>query len=307
MARLGATVWTGDINPSWDDLRSTPSMILNWGLAGAPYVACDIGGFTSQSNGPLLTRWMQAGAFFPTMRVHSTHDATPHFPFLWDEPYASLMRVALNMRYQLLPYHYSLAHRLYATGQLWMRTLAAAYPNDTAVAELTNEWLDGELLVAPILSEDNTYSTYLPAGTWFRLNSTTSHAGPTTLTGTASMSDVPVFAPAGAIVPFAPVVQYTDALPGGALEVHVYAGAAGSFTLVEDDGESTAYTTAGHTRSTSFAWNDATRTLSWTVAGSAASVKNGFTHLRLTLFAAGGVSTSSVAEIGTGGHVSPAA
>jgi hypothetical protein len=105
------------------------------------------------------------------MRVHSTHDATPHFPFLWDEPYASLMRVALNMRYQLLPYHYSLAHRLYATGQLWMRTLAAAYPNDTAVAELTNEWLDGELLVAPILSEDNTYSTYLPAGTWFRLNS----------------------------------------------------------------------------------------------------------------------------------------
>ena len=46
MARLGATVWTGDINPTWQDLAGTPSMLLNWGLAGAPFVACDIGGFS---------------------------------------------------------------------------------------------------------------------------------------------------------------------------------------------------------------------------------------------------------------------
>jgi len=306
MARLGATVWTGDINPSWDDLRSTPNMILNWGLAGAPYVACDIGGFTGQSNGPLLTRWMQAGAFFPTMRVHSTHSATPHFPFLWPEPYASLMRAALNMRYQLLPYHYSLAHRMHQTGQLWVRPLAAAFPDDAALAEMTHQWLDGELLVAAVLSQDSSYSIYLPEGTWFRLGSTTTHEGPTTLNGTAAMSDVPVVARSGTIVPLAPVVQYSDALPGGALEVHVYGGADGSFSLVEDDGESYAYTSPGHTRTTTFAWDDAAGTLSWTVSGSATSVKNGFTQLSLSLYAKGEpVRTSSVVEIGDGGTVRP--
>ena len=61
-------------------------MMLNWGLAGAPYVACDIGGFTGETNALLLTRWMQLGTFMPTMRVHSTKTATPHFPWCGTAP-----------------------------------------------------------------------------------------------------------------------------------------------------------------------------------------------------------------------------
>ena len=302
MARLGATVWTGDIDPSWQDLSSTPAMLLNWGLSGAPYVACDIGGFTGQTNGPLLTRWMQLGTFLPMMRIHSTLTATPHFPWLWGEPYASLMRAALELRYQLLPYHYSLAHAMYSSSKLWMRPVAAAFPDDAAAASLASQWLDGSLLVAPVLRQDSQRDIYLPNGTWYRFNSTATVTGPTTLKGTASLSEVPVFSPPGAIIPLADVVQHTGALPGGPLTVQVYGGADGKFELVEDDGESTAYKSSDGTRRTAFVWDDAAATLSWSVSGAVPS-KQMFVALRLSLLTRTGRSDSEVKPIGTGGSI----
>lgn len=62
-ARLGAIVWTGDISPSWGDLQQTPGMVLGWALAGAPYVTCDIGGFSGETNALLLARWYGVGVF----------------------------------------------------------------------------------------------------------------------------------------------------------------------------------------------------------------------------------------------------
>jgi len=297
---------SGDINPTWDDLASTPSMVINWGLAGAPYVACDIGGFTGQTTAPLLTRWMQLGSFMPTMRVHSTKSATPHFPWLWGEPYASLMRAALELRYALLPMHYSLAHAMASptAPALWMRPLAAAYPDDADAAAVATQWFDGPLLVAPVLTQDSQRSVYLPAGTWYHFNSTAIELGPTTLTGDAPLGEVPVFAPAGAVVPLAPAVQYSDALPGGALEVQVYGGADGRFALVEDDGETTAYATAaGATRTTTFTWKEAARTLSWSVDGEASSAQM-FTQVRLTLLSDSGKRVESEAKaLGSGGSI----
>ena len=110
---------------------------------------------------------MQLGSFMPTMRVHSTKSATPHFPWLWGAPYAGLMRRALELRYQLLPYHYSLAHQMHATGRLWIRPLVAEYPDDDTATNCASQWLDGALLVAPILSEDSSRNIYLPKGTWW--------------------------------------------------------------------------------------------------------------------------------------------
>jgi len=307
MARLGATVWTGDIHPTWDDLAITPGTMLKWILGGAPYVACDIGGFTGETTAPLLARWMQLGAFMPTMRVHSTHTATPHFPFLWPEPYQSHMKAALEMRYQLLPYHYSLAHRMFSEGRMWIRPLAAAFPGDAVAATLASQFLDGDLLVAPVLREDSSFSAYLPAGTWFRV-ATATHVkqttvvGPTWVNGTAAEDEVPIWAPAGAVVPFAPVLQHTDALPGGPLEILVYGGADGAFVLVEDDGETTAYAGGQGARRTSLAWDDGAAKLTWTCKGAAAA--GAFTKLSVTLALAGGVERkSAVVEIGDGGKV----
>jgi len=223
MARIGATVWTGDINPSWEDLQGTPGMILNWGLGGAPYVACDIGGFTGQSEALLLTRWFQVGTFMPIMRVHSTKEATPHFPWLWGEPYASTMRDALNLRYRLVPYHYSLAHTMHQTGRLWMRPLIAEFPTDASAASITSQWLDGDILVSPVLNQDNSKSTYLPAGDWFAFNTSTVTTGPTNVTGVAALEEVPLYVAPGSIITLGPVVQYTALqAPAGPLEVPLF-------------------------------------------------------------------------------------
>ena len=304
--------WTGDISSSWDDLGNTPGMMLNWGLAGSPIVTCDIGGFnektpTSHENALLLTRWYQLGVFLPVMRVHSTRSAQPHFPFLWGDEAADSMRKSLELRYRMLPTHYSLAHEMYATGVPAMRSLLMEFPTDAAVAEMTSEWLMGDsILAAPVLKEDNSTQPYLPAGTWFEFNSSTSHKGPTTLTlPKVPLDHIPIYVKAGGIVALAPLVQYTDALPGtGPLSIQVYAGADGKFDLVEDDGETTDYATKGSsaTRVTSFTWSDATKTLSWTTTGSYATKT--FAQVEAVLFSAGASKTSALKALGASGSIS---
>lgn len=303
MARIGATVWTGDINPTWDDLQGTPGMLLNWGLAGAPYVTCDIGGFTGESSGQLLTRWLQVGAFLPIMRVHSTKTATPHFPWLWPG-FSGYMREALNLRYQLLPYHYSLAHRMFETNRLWMRPLAAEFPDDKDALAISSQWLDGDLLVSAVLREDNQKQIHLPKGTWFAFNKSSITNGPTSISGTAELDEVPVFVRAGSIVPLAPVIQYTGALPGGPLQVQIYAGenSRESFVLVEDDGETMAYEIGG-VRKTQFDWNDSSQTLTWKVTSPQAALPNSFTQVYATLFTSGEVTHSSVQTLSQSGSI----
>lgn len=272
---------------------------------------------------------------------------------LWGEPYASVMKAALELRYRcrgtrytlppcratvpllwppnqpqsahplavcfvaclchlarsLLPYHYSLAHAMYSTGRLWMRALAAAYPDEPAALTQASQWLDGALLVAPILTNTSRSDVHLPAGTWFGFNTSKMLRGPANVSSVASLTEVPIFAPAGAVVPLAPAgLQYTQALPGGPLEVQVYAGSDGDFVLVEDDGETRAYerATAG-TRTTTFRWCDRTHTLSWHVEEgemqtSTHAFTHAFTHVRVVLFSLGETRTSEVQLLGRGGH-----
>uniref|UniRef100_A0A7S4Q967 DUF5110 domain-containing protein n=1 Tax=Alexandrium monilatum TaxID=311494 RepID=A0A7S4Q967_9DINO len=303
MARLGAAVWTGDLAHLWEHLARTPGNMLKWALAGAPYVTCDIGGFlpTIREDPDLVVRWYQVGVFMPIMRVHSMINAKPRFPWLWGETHAKVMRQALELRYRLLPYHYSLAHAMYSTGKLWTQPLAMAFPSDIDAAAISTQWMDGELLVAPVLHPSSRKEVYLPAGEWYALNNTIITQGPSRLQGGAELSEVPVFVRRGTVLPLAPVVQHTDALPGGALEVQVYGGADGVFKLVEDDGATTAYE-SGEVRSTRLAWDDARRTLSWTTRGADAGPQ-AFRELFVTLFEPSGVQRSSVHPLGQSGSV----
>jgi len=270
MARLGAAVWTGDSGPEWWVLAAQPGFMLNWALAGLPYVGSDIGGFTANTSPELLTRWYQLGVFMPVMRVHSTKDATPHWPWLFGEEASDAMKSALELRYRLIPYHYSWAHAMFLNRRLWMRPMVVAYPDDAEMAGMTNQWMDGELLVAPILSETSEKRVHLPSGSWFPLEGGTPLVGPTLVRGAARLDEIPVFAPAGSIIVLAPLVQYTDALPGGPLEVRIFRGKDATFELFEDDGESLAYLSGG-LRSTVFRWSESRSELSWTAQGSTAT------------------------------------
>ena len=228
-ARLGAITWTGDISPQWLDLQRTPGYAVNWGLAGQPLVTCDIGGFSGESNSLLLARWYGLGVFLPVMRVHSTIGTTPHFPFpeLWGEEASAAMRRSLDLRYRLLPHTYSLHGYANRRGLPIVRAMQLEFPDDDATRNMTSQFMFGEhVLVAPVLTPDNHSSAYLPAGSWFEWESSVVHTGPATLSLTnVPLGVTPAFVEAGSIVPLAPSgLQYSDALPGGPLELHVYAG-----------------------------------------------------------------------------------
>mmetsp|Transcript_25574 Transcript_25574/g.79777 ORF Transcript_25574/g.79777 Transcript_25574/m.79777 type:complete len:222 (+) Transcript_25574:1010-1675(+) len=166
------------------------------------------------------------------------------------------------------------------------------FPDDPTAASVTGQWMDGAILAAPILNEDSVRSVYIPEGSWYSLRASEitqapgQHGafvrtlyqpqglhrsvdlieGPVRMGGTASFAELPAFVRAGTVLPLAPVVQHTDALPGGPLEVQVYSGADGAFDLVEDDGETLGYE-EGEVRYTHLRWDDAQRTLSWKVQG----------------------------------------
>jgi len=307
MPRLGATVWTGDIDPTWKDLAGTPGMMLNWVLAGHPYVACDMGGFTGATNAELLARWYQVGTFMPTMRVHSTIDTTPHFPFLFGKEAGEAMKAALNLRYRLIPYHYSLAHAQFAGLDMWIKPLVFEFPSDANVNNSVTQWFDGDILVAPVLSRKSRRDVYLPEGTWYPLAaspSTSGHGriiGPAHLKGTVDLSVVPAFARSGTVLPLAPIVQSSEELPGGPLEVQIYAGADGDFTLVEDDGSTLDYQ-AGKIRKTVLKWNDQKKTLTWAATGSDAPTKQ-FKQIFASLITADGKSISSTVKLEATGSI----
>jgi alpha-glucosidase len=284
--RLGVAAWTGDIRAAWTELAKTPTHLLNWSLAGMPYGACDIGGFNDQTTPRLLTRWMEAGVFFPVMRAHSVDYAVPHFPWLFGDEAEAAIRKALDLRYRLIPLYYSLAHQAHETGLPIMRPLALEFPDDPRCANRSDEWMMGDdLLAAPILEDTEKRRVYLPPGRWFALGETAPLEGKKSIDATAKLDEIPVYVRAGSIVPLGPVIQHTDDLPGGPLEVQVYPGADARFTLVEDDGLTTAYL-KGQIRRTTFQWNDVSRSLSWKIEGPYAG-KDIFTDITVAVMDGG--------------------
>jgi alpha-glucosidase len=283
MQRLGAAVWTGDIQARWDVLKYTPTNLLNWSLAGMPYTTCDIGGYSPETNAKLLSRWMESGVFYPILHTHSETGRTPHFPWLWGPDAEKAITGAIDLRYRFIPYFYSLAYETHETGYPLMRPLVMEFPDDLKVAETTDEWLIGSrLLAAPILDENDKRTVYLPADDWFRFETTTKLTGPQSFDLTAGLDEIPAYVRAGTILTLGPVVQNTDQIPGGPLEVEIYPGKDATFTLAEDDGETTDYL-QGAVRRTTFTWNDAARKLSWSATGNYAG-PHGYHDLNVVVF-----------------------
>lgn len=318
IGRMGVGIWTGDISVSWEAFQNTPATILRWGLAGAFFVACDTGGFEGSATPPdLLARWYQLSSVLPIMRVHSRVQNPPHWPWLYGAAAEKTMRGALALRYSLLPMVYSLAHHARDQGKPLVRPLMYEFPKDVTVAHISDEFTLGtSLLAAPVLVQNATSRVVvLPALNaandkgWFAFNTTQTHAGGQNLTLTGlTLSDFPLFVRAGSILPLAPAgVQYVASAPAaGALEVHVYGGADAEFDLVEDDGETTGYATAGEAgvKRTALRWSDASSTLSWASTGGYAG-DAAFTQLKVVLWQAGvaAARVTGAVDIGTGGKL----
>ncbi len=244
-----AAVWTGDNLASDEHMLLGVRLVNSLGLAGVPFCGPDIGGFAGEPTPALMTRWTSLGAYTPFFRNHAQYGSRPREPWAFGDDHETAHREAIGQRYRLLPYIYSVFREASRTGLPVARTLAIDYSFDERVYDprYENEYLFGpHLLVAPAGSEQRLADVFLPPGTWYRLSSDRAYSGNRNVLVEAPLSDLPVFARAGAIVPMQPLVQHTGQKPEGPLELHVWAGPEPtSFTLYEDDGTSFAYREGG--------------------------------------------------------------
>ncbi|HZU68981.1 MAG TPA: TIM-barrel domain-containing protein [Ktedonobacteraceae bacterium] len=240
-----AAIWTGDNTSAWDNILMAIPMCLNLSMSGVPFIGMDIGGFWNASNGELLVRFAQLGALLPFCRNHNATGNPDQEPWAFGEPYESAFRAAIEQRYRLLPYIYTLFHEATAQGTPIMRPLYYHYPNDELACDSQDEFLLGDsLLSAPIYEQGATSrNVYLPAGTWFDYWDGTAYPGSGTIEVAAPLERWPLFVRGNSILPSGPVMQYTDQRPTDPLTITCYMSGDGlaSYTLYEDDGSTLAY------------------------------------------------------------------
>jgi len=247
-----ATSWMGDNQSTWEHLKLSMAMVMSLGISGLAFTGPDIGGFWGNSEGELLVRWTQMGAFLPFFRNHSALVSASQEPWAFGEPYTSLNRSAIELRYRLLPYLYTAVWQCSQTGMPMVRPLAIAYSEDPATLALDDQFLCGDaLLIAPVCEAGATSrQVYLPAGGWYDFWTDEHHDEPATMDVHAPLERIPVFVRAGSVLPTWSIMQHTGAKPLERLILHVYAGEGQSW-LYEDDGHSLSHE-RGEYRLTSF-------------------------------------------------------
>lgn len=272
LQRYGAHVWSGDLASTWTSLKDQITSALNLSLCGIPYHNSDIGGFFSAGAYPggfrdpgfrqLYGRWMQLSVFTGMMRSHGTNTPREIFQFgqRGDADFDN-QEAAIRLRYLLLPYLYTQASRVTREGASLMRPLFADWPGDPECRQAEEEFLFGEnLLVAPVLREDDTQRVWLPEGAWMDFWSGRRINGGVWFDQRVPASQIPVFVKAGTILPAGPSVQYATEKPWDDLQLRIYTGADGTFTLYEDEGDGYAYEKGAFSTIT-FKWKDADGTL----------------------------------------------
>ena len=242
--RYSAT-WTGDNSSWWEHISLAMRMCLNMGISGQPFMCANIGGFWENCTGELLVRFAQLGAFLPLCWNHNAQGNVPQEPWAFGEPYESAYRTAIEQRYQLLPYLYTLFHEASINGSPIIRPLFYHYGQDPAVYAVEDAFLVGEsLLTAPICVEGATSrEVYLPQGTWIHYWNGKHYEGGKTYTIEAPLDQWPLFIHGNSILPSGPMMQFveqrvTDPLT---LTCSVTDERQVSYTLYEDDGQSMAY------------------------------------------------------------------
>ncbi|CAM6086153.1 unnamed protein product [Calypogeia fissa] len=201
--KVGA-IWTGDNSASYDHLKSSIPMLLSLGLTGITFAGADVGGFFGNPEPELLTRWYQLGAYYPFFRGHAHLDTKRREPWIFGEPYTSLIREAIHTRYSLLPYFYTLFKEASVTGLPLMRPVWLEYPTEEESFTIEDEFLLGRDLLVHGVFDDGVTSekVYFPGSkSWFDTRTGTSYAGGQTATVPVSVDAVPAFQRAGSIIP----------------------------------------------------------------------------------------------------------
>ncbi len=233
-----SALWPGDNTSNWAHLRQSIPTLLGLGLSGFPFVGSDIGGFNEAPTAELFTRWLQLGVFYPFMRVHTMFGSPDQEPWSYGTKHEALNRRAIELRYELLPYIYSIMHDAAESGLPAMRPLMLEYPKDERTYGIDDQFLFGsDLLVAPVLLEAAAQrSVYLPAGDWYDYWSGAHFTGGKSIDVPVTLASIPIFVRGGAFIFTQPVVQSTNEMAGQPLNVLVFPSGASERMLYEDAG-----------------------------------------------------------------------
>ena len=278
IAQWGGWVWSGDTDSSWKTLEAQVAVGINHSLSIAPFWGSDIGGFfpNEELTGELYARWVQFASFCASFRAHGRTWWT-RLPWGWGltelgplegkrYPLASelnnksiepIAKKFIELRYQLLPYTYTLAWEARNSGMPFMRALWLHYPADAKATAIGSQYLWGrDLLIAPVFKKGaTTWDVYLPDGDWYDWWTNEKKQGGKSISREVDLATMPIYARAGAIIPIDPVRQYADEIVQGQTTLKVYTGAHGDYTLYDDDGISQAYL-QGEGTLTHILWDD---------------------------------------------------
>lgn len=242
--RTGMMPWTGDVKRAWSGLVPQVELSLQMGLFGFGYTHSDLGGFAGgkRFDSELYVRWLQYGVFQPVFRPHA-QDHIPSEPVYQDQVTQDLLRPFLKLRYQLLPYLYTMAYQNSRSGMPLMRPLFFADEANLSLWDRDDAYFFGNaLLVAPVRTRGQQELTLaLPAGVWIDFFTGQRYAGDTTVTVATPIDRLPVFARAGAFLPMIEPIANTDAYRSERLTLHYYADPSvtlASGQMYEDDGSS---------------------------------------------------------------------
>lgn len=283
--RYSTATWSGDIGTRWEDMRAQITAGMNYSLAGLPFWGMDIGGFsvedryvkaqqnyylTGKENADLKEwrelqlRWNELGAFVPLYRTHGQWPMRE----VWNiapENHPTYQGIVYydRLRYRLMPYLYSMAGAVHFNDYTMMRALVMDFNGDNKVYDIKDQWMFGPALMAcPVTTyQARKRSVYLPKQCgWYDFYSGKYYKGGLTIKADAPVDKIPVFVPEGSIIPFGPAMEWSDEKPAETINLYVYAGRDGHFTLYEDEGTNYDYE-RGLYAMIDFSYDDASHTL----------------------------------------------
>jgi len=275
--KYAAAIWSGDIGTRWEDMKAQITAGMNFSISGNPYWTMDNGGFCVEKRyekakegsedlnewRELNVRWHQFGAFVPLFRTHGQ----PPYRELWNiapetHPAYKAMLYYTQLRYRLMPYIYTLAGMSHFNDFTIMRPLMMDFGNDTKVLNVDNQYMFGsQMMICPVTDyKARTREVYFPESAgWYNLYDGKFIAGGQNQTVAAPYERMPIFVPAGSILPTGQLIQNTTQAQTD-LTIFVYGGKNGSFNLYEDENVNYNYE-KGACSTLEFTWDDKNKIL----------------------------------------------
>ena len=216
--------WTGDNVATWEHLWIANIQMQRMSISGMGFTGSDIGGFAEQPTPELYARWIQLGVFHPFCRTHSSGDHGEQEPWSFGDEVVDITRKFVELRYQLLPYLYTMFWHYVNDGTPMLKPLVYYDQNDHQTHYRTDEFIFGyQILVCPIL-EPNTQGrrVYLPEGSWYNFWTNEWVSGKKEVWVKTAYDEIPIFVKAGAIIPKYPIQQYVGEIENPSLALDIY-------------------------------------------------------------------------------------